>query len=371
MIYQRFVTQPHNGAEYRSLLSDALQRADFTSVDSAIAYATMPGVRALRQAVEGVAGGRWGTLQKRWLVGIDLYRSQPAALDALAAFAGSQLAVPDGLKILQRQRCNPLVSYHPKTYIFSGPDCMAVVSGSGNLSYYGLTSGHEVGSLLLIKNPTTASEQELWENLHGVKTWFDAMWPTADPLATVRNAYKSQYESPENLRAPTPSDDDATTSAHTKRANRPQGFGAEELRQLRAATFLWIQAGNVTKNRGDDKPGNQLMMRRMSRVFFDLAARDVPENTGVGEVGVRVAGGAEQVSPMRFSDNSMDVLTLPIPEDNGFGSYDGKTLLFERRADGTFELMLLSDAQARAAQRHSRSVNGLFRMKSGRRFGIY
>lgn len=371
MLFQRFVTQPYGGAEYRSLLVDAMTHATFTHLDVAVAYATMPGVRTMREAVEGVPGGVWNSLKKRWLVGIDYYRSQPTALDALAGLSHSRLKVPDGLAVLGQQRCTPLVSYHPKTFIFTGPKSIAVISGSGNLSQFGLKAGQEVGSVLLVAKPAGTQERELWKSLQGVKAWYDSKWPQADSFARVRDEYKRQYESIDNLNAPTPTEDDATTSMHASRVGRAMGFDARQLRQLRVAGSLWIEAGNVTKNRGKDKPGNQLMLRRMTRVFFDMPARDVPENTSIGEVSVRINGGTDHICSLRFSDNSMDVLTLPIPEENGLDAYDGETLLFERREDGTFDLSTLSSAGVQAARRRSRAVDGLFQMKGNREFGIY
>jgi hypothetical protein len=47
---------------------------------------------------------------------------------------------------------------------------------------------------------------------------------------------------------------------------------------------MWIETGNITKNRGPELPGNQLMMKRMSRVFFGFSAKDLVENSTVGTV---------------------------------------------------------------------------------------
>ena len=49
-----------------------------------------------------------------------------------------------------------------------------------------------------------------------------------------------------------------------------------------------------------------------------------------------------------FGNNYMDKLNLPIPGDEGPDRYEGTTLLFERRSDGSFEMTVGSSAEVRS-----------------------
>src|SRR6185437_14489547 len=106
----------------------------------------------------------------------------------------------------------------------------------------------------------------------------------------------------------------------------------KDLQKLRVCRNFWIEAENITKNRGPHLPGNQLMMKRLSRVFFGFEPTILPENTPVGTVTMSYDGGEVDSYSLTYSDNKMDKLVLPLPGGAGPKSYDNEYLLFREVA---------------------------------------
>lgn len=231
--------------------------------------------------------------------------------------------------------------------------------------------GHEVGSLLSVTKPLSAGEAAAWAAAEAVQDWFDSLWRSATPLSAIDAQYKVRFESSEHLRAPTPTDDDAADTEATRASRRTRGLSAEQLRQLRAASSFWIEAGLLHENRGRGRPGNQLMLSRMTRVFFGFTAVEVPRDTYIGRVAIEYGNVLRDDCSLRFSNNHMDVLTLPLPGSEGPASYDGEVLLFERQSTLRYRLSVLSTAAARDARRKSKDANAEFKMSSGRAFGVF
>lgn len=365
MFIQRFVTQPL-GREYRALLADGAAPGGFTNLDAAVAYATSSGVKALTDTI----GGDWDAWRKRWLVGIDWCRSEPLALDQLAKLRRSQVRIHDGARLIGVPGCVPRIPFHPKTYILKSATTIAVVSGSGNLSGNGLRRGHEVGSLLYVDGRAGQPEATLREGCNGVAAWYERIWTQATPLtAQVLDGYRSRFES--SRTKPAPTDDDVIPP---QQLDRGRGLRSADLQQLRMATNLWIEAGNLHKNRGPGQPGNQLMMSPMTRVFFGFPAEDVPRDTRIGSVSIQFDGEARVERTLRFSNNSMDVLNLPVPGEDGPDAYDQEVLLFTKSVDdqGPYIRLELGTATDRAAwRRRSERSETLFTMTSGRRWGVF
>ena len=74
---------------------------------------------------------------------------------------------------------------------------------------------------------------------------------------------------------------------------------------------------------------------------------------------------------MRFGNNQMDKLNLPVPEDGGPPEYEGKTLLFKRVSSNRFQLSVRSRAAASRWKSKSRNQGTLFEMRSGREYGVF
>jgi HKD family nuclease len=107
---------------------------DYDAVDVAVAYASRRGVSELSVAL---TSSRWLSAGKRWLVSMDFGRTEPAALDALAALPNSEVRVPNGRDVIASQSLQPKITFHTKAYLFrlAGHNCpVAVIIGSANLT---------------------------------------------------------------------------------------------------------------------------------------------------------------------------------------------------------------------------------------------
>lgn len=343
-------------AQYLAMIQSAFQDGAPDRINAAVAYATHSGVAELTSALGAVRG--WNAAQKRWLVGIDFCRSDPAALEHLDDMTRSQVRIYDGAFVVARTGCAPRVSYHPKFYHFRGRNRSAVVAGSGNLSQTGLRVGIEAGVSIL---DARAAE------ITSVTRWFSSQWRVATPWGDVAATYADQYSSLKNRQTPMASEDDAVpASAGTRGQLNP-----EQLRQLSVCRHLWIQAGNLHANRGPGRPGNQLMLKRNSRAFFGFPARDLPRDTFIGNVGLEYDRRLRADCSIRFSNNSMDVLTLPIPGTEGPARYDREILHFEQVGVRKFRLTVAANGDVARWRRRSREIGAAFRMGSRREWGVY
>lgn len=365
-----YVTQPLREIEYLSLFRRAFNEMAPSHFDAAVAYATLSGAEVLESTLTSFP--TWTRCRKRWLVGIDWCRSEPLALERLSGMPSSQVRVPDGAVVVVRRGCVPLIPFHPKVFILRSREAFAIISGSGNLSRSGLTRGHECGSLVLFKEPIAPAEERLKDGMAHLKTWFASAWRAGTPLTDIVDDYRSQVECGENLRSPVPTDDDAADTERVAPAVRGRrALPPDRLRQLRVARQLWMEAGTLSRNRGPDIPGNQLMMSPMTRVFFGVPAMDVPQNTHLCHITIHHGTVSRDDCSLRFSHNSMDVLGLPIPGEGGPPTYDDMTLHFERRANGTFDLIVGRGRDRARWRARSKRVGGAFRMTSGREWGVY
>jgi len=348
-------TKPADG-KYIRLISGAYVRARPTIMLSAIAYATHGGVAELIGSLEHLEG--WGRVGKKWLVGIDFCRSDPVALQHLENLPRSEARIFDGAFVVRRKGCVPRTSFHPKLYVFHRNGESVVVAGSGNLSRTGLCVGVEAG--------LSVSGFPRDESRHLVG-WFNHLWQLATPLNEISDDYEKQCEALENRKNPAPTEDDA---APESAGNRGQLTGVQ-LRKLSVCNHLWVHAGNLHLNRGPDQAGNQLMLKRNTRIFFGFPARDLAPDSMVGHVAVEYGGRVRSECSLRFSNNSMDVLTLPIPGSEGPTKYDQETLCFDRTQVRQFRLVIGNSNDVAQWRRRSRSIGGYFRMSSGREWGVF
>lgn len=368
------IGQP-GGGNHADAIADLIGRRGVDGLDVAVAYATTSGVVELLRHISSnpAASKAWNGVSKRWLVGIDWMRTDPAALTALAGLAGSTVRIHDGAHVVTRVACWPRISWHPKHFAVTGTDVRGAVSGSANLSRNGLTIGHEFGSSVCVRSPSNATERKVDASLKNAETWFNSVWRSASALSTVATAYAALGR-PTTIRGYGVTDDDAAPSTAIARTTRP-ALPAEMLTALRTANVLWIQSGKLTENLGRGNPGNQLMMSRFTRVFFGFAARDVPQNTALGDVVIAAPGGGQRTTrSMRFSDNSMDVLSIPPPGGLWPNSWDNVVVQFRRvvsKGAMTFEIRILSSAEAAAARRRSITAGTMRAMTSGREWGVY
>lgn len=352
---QLATTDPSDGS-YLELIAGAYVHVQPTAMIAAVAYATHSGVAELVGRLETLEG--WGQVSKRWLVGIDFCRSDPVALEGLSGLPRSSLRIYDGRFVVGRDRCTPRVSFHPKLYGFQRGNQKAVVAGSGNLSRTGLRVGVEAGMSVCDMPGADART---------VQDWFDRNWRLATRFSDISVEYGHRFQAVENRTQPVPTEDDAAPESAGARGQ----LTPSQLRKLNVCRNLWIQVGNLHSNRGPGRPGNQLMLKRNTRVFFGFPARDLDPDTTVGHVAIEYAGNTRGDCSLRFSNNSMDVLTLPVPGVEGPPAYDQETICFEQIGVRKFRLILGTRRDVTNWKRQSEAIDGAFRMTSGREWGVF
>ena len=341
---------------YADLVRAAAGRSPLTTVHAAVAYATQSGVAELCDVMGDVDG--WRTARKEWLVGVDYCRSDPVALRHLQDLGDSEVRIYDGEYVVGRKGCSPRVSFHPKLYVFRGEGGLEAVVGSGNLSLTGLRRGVEAGVLVGCRRA---------EQMEPVLEWFGELWEASSSLNEIVQGYATAYGAMENRREPVPLEEDEVPES----AGGRQQLSGAQLRRLRVCTCFWVDAGRLHENRGPGRPGNQLMLKRNSRVFFGFPARDLETDTAIGHVSISYEGRERRDCSLRFSNNSMDVLTLPIPGDGGPVAYDREVLGFRRTGVRRFELVVGAGQDVPGWRRRSEHIGGSFRMASGRAWGVY
>jgi hypothetical protein len=303
----------------------------------AFAYVTDSGVAQIRTHLSGYFGG---ARHCRWLFGFDYGRSHPTALRHFAEIGNSEVRIHDGEYVVRSKAFVPRVNYHLKTALTlleSGYPCKQIV-GSGNLSASGLSSGIEGGCVVDFTEVDRESGTALI-------TALDEMWGRATPLASVLDEYEAQYSFVSNPIVRTAIDD----------------------HQPDATELFWIDVGYVTKNRGASRPGNQFDLPRRSHVYLGLEeVHNPPLNSTLGDLRIRTPTGQVVERRLRFGNNSMEKLTLPIPEDHGYQCYDGKILTFEIEGD---EVVLEAFEHDDFFRIYGIHINSWSEMQSGRRYG--
>ncbi|MFM2044700.1 MAG: hypothetical protein RLY86_3276 [Pseudomonadota bacterium] len=329
----------HDIATGTTTLSEILRVQATISADrffGCFAYATQSGFRAFEL---GVTKSFWSKTESRWLIGIDYGRTDPRALREIAKRANTEVRVYDGRFVVEREGFVPRRDFHPKVAMMESAtaDRSGVVLGSGNFSYNGLRRSVEAGSAFIC-----TTESEFKSLLRPVKLVFEDLWRQATPLDEIIKKYESR------LAALVKSKDSKRVAV----AKIPtKGF--------------WIEAGYVTKNRGSRKPGNQIFAPHGFRDYFGIK-KGKTKSTLIGKITFEFDVGPAVTKNYRDNDNGMEKLTLPFPEEHGFGVYDGKVLVFEKKGRG----FLLSAIEAKEFElTYGHCLANVRQMNKGRRFG--
>ena len=346
------ITQP--AATTIGTLAKALTESA-AAFDVAVAYATFSGVRELINSTR--LAGLLGT-KKRFLVGIDWFRSEPGALDTLAALRESQVRVVDGKYLIATPNCQPRRTFHPKAYMITDKKCTLVV-GSANLSANGLRKSAELS--LVTHDPGDTS---------AFANWFDAEWANASLWQRIRTTYIDQYPTAKCREYVTTEDDDIPDD----NSIRVRWVTPERLRLMRAAQNLWADVGHLHNRDPQGLPGTDIQFSQMTRVFFGYPARIVPGNTHLLDIPLSMKGAQTEIRPMVFNDaSSMDRLSLPVPGQSGWPEkYDDETLLFTKAADASFQVRMASRADRPAWRRQSQTNGFTVPMSRNRReWGVF
>lgn len=354
-------------------LADASEGAGaYDYVDVAVAYASAEGVRSLN---DRLSSETWSTARKRFLVSIDFGFTQPKALARLSELNNAEVRIPNGHAVLASPTLRPPSAFHAKVFIFRGEkwyDLSALIVGSANLTASALSTGAEVVTKQTWKK--NAGGPGWWEHLElarPVLDWFEDTWETAVPLSDVLDDYRSRYRT---LPKPRQLPEEKTLATRRYLASPEEHVISGILPvQLAEAKALWIDASSMIRNRGQ-LPGSQLNTPRGTRVFFGFGSDNVSKDTTLGTIHIRVGGYPYVERTIRFSNNSMDIVNLPIPEQYGLDTYQGAILVFKREplsSDGRHQFTLTAtDAAGVASLRESAANSVELSMKRGRQYGL-
>jgi HKD family nuclease len=352
MSHFNVIAQPA-GSTVSDVLYAALADDRFDELRSAVAYITASGVQELQQGLVASA------LKRSWLTSFDWCRSDPAALSALQQQSLSSVKVHDGKRVVLGPGCRPTTSFHPKSFLFTGPDHALLLVGSANMSRNGLRHGVEVDAAIEVVGHSKRTEVA-WRQIDSVRTWFDAAWSKAPKFAGLSAAYQAQYD----RRPP--------SSAVLEFHDPSLFFTAEQLAQAAQARTLWIEGPRKTSsNRGTT--GQQLNMRKLTRVFFGVDALPVPKMTPLDSVTILFDGVVHANRTLEFAHNSMDRLNLPTSGSTGHVSYPGKILKFSKVAlqgEVAYELTLITKREMNSLRAASHRLRLDFKLSGDRAFGF-
>lgn len=362
----RHLVQRSVGPRYTDLFRHALVDRQYADLAGAVAYATVGGVAILEKVLSDATGPSWPGLRKRWLVGVDWCRSDPPALARLSQLPTSEVRVPGGAAIVTRAGCSPSVTFHPKLYLLSGDQAQAVICGSGNLSANALLRGCECGHLLTEdRGPGPDSDPHVTE----LSRWFEEAWDAGTPYDSIADAYERRCIARIRSGALAPTEDDEPPPLAGGGSPRA-ALTDQQLRELRTFPQLWVEAGALGANLGQGRPGNQLDMKRFTRVFFGVAPLDVPNDTELRRVTLIWRGEPYPDRTLRYANNGMDKLNVPPVADPRF--YENKTLLLRRRDDGSFDFEVGGARLRKDWLRRSRTGGAVYTMSPGRRrWGLF
>lgn len=339
----------------------------FERLRTAVAYASHAGCRDLVARLEGSVIA-WNTLEKRWLISIDFGRTDASALEYLHALPNSEVRVPSASELL-RTRLMPQRCFHPKTFVFdSGADDanapFAILIGSGNLTLSGLHAGVEHCTSLVWTPPLNRIETATLTTVQAQYRWWNEAWDAAEPLTRPLLA---QYRAVRPIRPK----EDNTFAVRSFASAAPREVDAYPGVDWAHARCFWIETQELYHNRGQGRAGNQLDSKRGTRVFFGFRPRSVPRNTVLGQITLQYGGRPPRLCSVRFGNNSMDKINLPIPEDDGPENYDNTVVHFERVGPRRFRVTLGAPREARIWRGLSTAQGMQYELAGGRGFGFY
>lgn len=334
-------------------------------VDIAVAYASVGGVRVLLSQVSSAPS--WERSTKRFLVSMDSGFTEPDALLALSRLPNSEVRIPNATDVLKSTALRPARPFHPKAYLFRGATSSmlsALVVGSANLTASAMSTGAEV---------VTAQFGRRNADVGTFLDWFEDAWDRAVPLSLVLDEYRRKRPL-RGGRPPSAEDQDRAATVYTPPPGVAVAVRGPDAARLSTAKAYWIEAGRLSRNRGPTLPGNQLDTPRGARVFFGFTPVDVPRNHIFGEIELRYDTGVYDRYSVRFGNNQMDKVNLPVPGAAGPTTYDGEILLFVRdppvtRGPERFTVSLISRTALLRRQR-SATTSWEGQMNSGRSWGL-
>lgn len=357
---------------------DAIEAAarnagEFTEIEAAVAYASNRGVALLTERLSRLPA--WESASKRFLISIDFGITEPQALARLAAIPNADVRVPNGQAVLSSSRLQPPSTFHPKGYLFRTSNWeapSALVIGSANMSVSALATGSELITTQAWSGQLSAGEKKALAGAQPYLPWFDDAWASADLLKDVLAQYRTAHKRVPSPRNP-PEERTPATRNYSASTTTSEATGALAV-QLASASALWLRTENLYGNLQRGRLGNQLDTPRGTRVFFGFPTTRVPRNTIFGHIDVQVPGYRAVSRSVRFGNNDMDKVNLPVPGTDGPPSYDDAHLIFDRSDSTTsgrqlFTLTVTDRAEVNA--RIASAKNSIpLTMNSGREYGL-
>lgn len=319
-------------------IHDQVETQDFLGL---YAYATQSGAASFDLEL---GEGFWEVTPSRWLFGIDYGRTQPQALRFICSKENAEVRIYDGAWVVNQKGFVPRRDFHAKLAILLNSDAnlFGMVVGSGNFSSNGLRKSIEAGAVIY-----TEDSNEFDEILRPSLELAESLWDQATPAAEILDIYEERW---------------STSYSRKVEENQPEGGVDQAVKEI-----FWIEAGYVTKNRGPNRPGNQIdFPRGMARYFGFNPPADLPANSVIGNITFETPVGAPASNNLRLGNNMMEKISLPIPETHGFDIYDGKILVFQRYGDRFVMRALEADDFETAFGDRLSEVRV---MGSGRRYG--
>jgi hypothetical protein len=321
----------------------------------------MKGAKLLVEVCREVAPN-WSNIAKRWVLSIDGGITEPAALRYLLHQRKTEVRVPDAEAMLSR-RLRPAHRFHPKTLLLEtqSPTIRprGLLVGSANLTCNGLCFGHEHALVAYLDEGAASAS---------LAAGIEDLAQVVDSATQIDEAFVDRYA------AIRPASPELPVEFEGPRSERILQEGAvlpaRQAAALAAASNLWVDIEYVVPNRGRGEEGNQIDLMRGTRVFFGFGDAALPKNSPIGSVQLRYHSHLS-IRNLRFGNNSMDKLDLPIPGQEGPPSYRNQTLLFSREADGSFRLKLGTSAEIQSWKDRSRKLGTSFVLRGGRAFGVF
>jgi hypothetical protein len=239
-----------------------------------------------------------------------------------------------------------------------------LIVGSANLTISGLSLSHEhiMAYVITPAGPSYPAGPLFDQGSRDCDTLFQAATVIDEAFvvryAAVRPAHPQPAEDPEN-------------EPQVQLISQTQSeVPISQAVALAAAPNLWIDVKKVVRNRGKKMEGNQIDLQRGTRVFFGYGDGRLPKNSHIGTVIIQYDAHAATRN-LRFGDNSMDKLDLPIPGREGPATYTNQTLLFTRISPNVYRLQVGNAAEIAEWKAASQRQMTLFRMKGGREYGVF
>lgn len=326
------------------------------------AFASLKGARLLIDALK--ESPSWRGAKKRWIVSIDGGVTEPGALKFLLSLPKAEVRVPYADELL-KNKLKPLYRFHPKTLLLEQKHSTfvpaAIIVGSANLTCSGLCFGHEHAISATIASPARSATL-------AISSGIEELEKIIISSKQIDHSFVEAYAKirPKVPVLPEHFEDKQTDLILQDRSVIPAVMAAA----LAAAAHFWIDIDYVVTNRGRGEEGNQIDMQRGSRVFFGFGDASLVPNSSIGSVRI-VYKRHSTLRNLRFGNNSMDKLDLPLPGLEGPQTYRGQTLLFTKGAPGTFHLSVGDKDKIRQWKSQSSAHGTLFKMRSGREFGVF